>query len=402
MLKRYPLFKRLAFFAATMEDVVPANQALSWLIDDGNWWLWSIETQRETIRLLVSLVSSLDKRGMSELEGAVLRGPQRDLYRGDVSEDLWIRIVEGDIWLRLAKMADAGAKLGDDARRKLDELTRLHPDWQLAADQRDEFAFWLSSREEVLEYSIPPQEQDELTKWLTQDFREVQWRVKDWQERCRKDFSTVVNALIGLAGEGCYPEDHWRTALIVWIEDDILEHSWRRLAKFLAEAPGVFIQAIAHELIIWLMEQAKVFVGQKELFFLLSGRILEMEHQSSGLYDDNLVARAYNDPVGSVTEAIMRWWYRHCLQDGEGLLDDIESLLVDLCDTRGEKYRPGRVILAITWFLSIEWIRVGQLNTSCHCSTGRTARLRRVLCGKDFYFHPVFTGHYWRISRSHF
>ena len=74
---------------------------------------------------------------------------------------------------------------------------------------------------------------------------------------------------------------------------------------------------------------------------------MELEHQSSELYRDNLVARAYNNPAGRVTEAIMRWWYRHPLQDCEGLPDDIEPFLVDLCDTEEEKYRHGRVILAI-------------------------------------------------------
>ena len=347
MRQPYPLFRRLAFFAATEEGVVPANLALGWLLDDGNRWLWSIETQRETIRLLVSLASSLDDNGISEMESAVLRGPQRDLHIGDVSEDQRIRIIDHDIWLRLAKMAEAGAKLGDDAQRKLDELKRRYPDWRLAADQRDEFGYWLGPREDESEYSVPPQEKDELTQWLKRDPKEARWLVNDWQELCRKDFSTVADTLIGLAGEDFFPEVFWKIALLAWTEEENLERSWRRLAKFFAEAPDKSIQAIAHEFIIWLMDQAEKFEGQNELFFRLIGRVLELEHQSSELYGNDLVARAYNDPVGRVTEATMRWWYRHTLQDCEGILDEIESLLVELCDTGEEKYLYGRVILAI-------------------------------------------------------
>ncbi|MGH8729301.1 MAG: hypothetical protein ACREV9_14375, partial [Burkholderiales bacterium] len=40
----YPLFKRLAFFAAAQGIVIPRRQALDWLLADGRWWLWSVET----------------------------------------------------------------------------------------------------------------------------------------------------------------------------------------------------------------------------------------------------------------------------------------------------------------------------------------------------------------------
>ena len=363
MRQPYPIFRRMAFFAATVEDVVPANLALSWLLDDGNRWLWSIETQRETIRLLVSLASSLDDNGISEMESAVLRGPQRDLHVGNVSEDQRIEIVDHDIWLRLAKMAEAGAKLGDEGKRKLDELTRKYPEWRLAANQRDEFASWLGHSEEEPEYSLPPQEKDELTQWLKRDPKETQWLVNDWQELCRKDFSTVASTLIELAGEGFLPEVFWKIALLAWTEEENLERSWKHLAKFFAEAPDEFFQAIAHEFIIWLMDQAEKFEGQNDLFFRLIGRVLELEHQSSELYGNDLVARAYNDPVGRVTEAAMRWWYRHTLQDCEGLPDEIESLLIDLCDTGGGKYLYGRVILAVNL---VTFYRVDQSWTTEH------------------------------------
>ena len=40
---RYPVFRRLAFFAATHEEVIPERQSLDWLLDDDHWWLWSVE-----------------------------------------------------------------------------------------------------------------------------------------------------------------------------------------------------------------------------------------------------------------------------------------------------------------------------------------------------------------------
>ena len=48
-----------------------------------------------------------------------------------------------EIWLRLAKIAEAGAVLGADSKRRLKGLSAQYPEWQLAADQRDEFPYWI-------------------------------------------------------------------------------------------------------------------------------------------------------------------------------------------------------------------------------------------------------------------
>lgn len=43
----YPLFRRLAFFAAAQGNVLSHRRALDWLLSDDQWWLWSVEAQRE-------------------------------------------------------------------------------------------------------------------------------------------------------------------------------------------------------------------------------------------------------------------------------------------------------------------------------------------------------------------
>ena len=138
----YPLFKRLAFFAASREDVIPVEQALSWLLHDENWWLWSIETQREAIRLIVALVHRLDGAAIPKLERAILKGPPSEMYINRIGEDMRARLTDRDVWLRLAKAQEAGAVLGEATQNKLDELSRSYPEWKLAADESDEFAIW--------------------------------------------------------------------------------------------------------------------------------------------------------------------------------------------------------------------------------------------------------------------
>ena len=138
----YPLFHRLAFFAAAQDEIVPCGLGLEWLLADGAWWLWSIETQRETMRLLVALAPRLNDDELARLEQAILAGPPREMYRDDIEEKRWTGIQDRDIWLRLAKISQAGAQLNAAARERLVGLSAKSPNWQLAENERDEFPTW--------------------------------------------------------------------------------------------------------------------------------------------------------------------------------------------------------------------------------------------------------------------
>ena len=319
----YPLFKRLAFFAATRSDVISPSQALSWLLADNHKWLWSIVTKREAIRLLVALTSKLDAQEIAELEMAILQGPPHEKFMDELDPQECARIANQAIWLRLAKAYAAGAAFGHDATTKLNDLTLQYPDWKLAEDERDEFSIWISEGE----------------GWhhMQED---------DWRQHCRDDFSIASRELSTLAQENEWPIERWREALQVWAEDNLIKQSWC-MVQVISKAPDDVIQALSHSLGWWLRAQAKIFNDEDEdMFFDLIHRILELENQNGMHEDDDLVHRAINHPVGLVTEAIIRWWYRKEPKDAEGLINEIKPLFTELCDTEVDNFRHGRVLLA--------------------------------------------------------
>ena len=209
----YPLFHRLAFFAAAQDEIVPCSLGLEWLLADGAWWLWSIETQRETMRLLVALAPRLDDDELARLERAILAGPPREMYRDDIKEERWTGIQDGDIWLRLAKISQAGAQLNAAAREQLAGLSAKSPNWQLAENERDEFPTWTGDGSELRIHVTTPRERDELIEWLRKNPEPDEWRSDDWRERCRDDFCAAASALTALAKEGVWPTGRWREAL---------------------------------------------------------------------------------------------------------------------------------------------------------------------------------------------
>ena len=74
---KYPLFKRLVFHAATVSPLVNLTEGLGFLLQENAWWLWSPETQRESLCLLIHLADRLDGSQRAILCTVILEGPPR-------------------------------------------------------------------------------------------------------------------------------------------------------------------------------------------------------------------------------------------------------------------------------------------------------------------------------------
>ncbi|MES2237267.1 MAG: anti-phage defense-associated sirtuin Dsr1 [Pseudomonadota bacterium] len=341
----YPVFKRLAFFAAAQGKVIPSRLALNWLLTDDRWWLWSLETKREAMCLLFALAPNLAVVDLADLEQAILAGPPRVMFRDDIEPERWAQIVDREIWLRLAKINVAREDIGTSASARLVELTIQYPEWKLAADERDEFPSWMGDGDEWRRFVATPRRRRELIDWLKENPSTDHWKEDDWRQRCRDSFATTACALCALAREGEWPTDRWREALQAWSEDKLIRRSWRYMAQVLANAPDELMQSLDHGISWWLQAIAKTFDGQEARFLGLCRRILAMDHQD-GVETDEPVMKAINHPVGHVTEALLRWWYRRSPEDGQGLPDEVRPIFTELCNTQVDKFRNGRVLLA--------------------------------------------------------
>ena len=333
----YPLFRRLAFFAAAQDKIVSSRQGLDWLLADEHLWLWSAHTRREATRLLVALAPKFTKDEMVELEKAILNESLTDHER--------LGIVDWDVWLRLTKLDQAGANLSGGGRGKLAELCAKHPGWKLDENERDELSVQRSfSWSHEGDLVVTPRRR-ELTKWLKQPTTDRQ-PTDDWQERCRNNFPTAAYSLCALAKEGDWPASHWSIALQAWSEEKLTKCSWHYMAPVLSNATDEQLQPFVLEFSRWLEAIAKTFVGQDEIFLALCNRVLKLKHKDGTNRSDDSVTDALIHPVGSVTEALLSWWRRRAPKDGQGLPGELEPTFTMLCDTNRDKFRYGRVILA--------------------------------------------------------
>lgn len=353
----YPTFKRLAFFAASQDACIAPEQWVDWLLSDDAWWLWATDTGREVFRLLVLQGHQLAGATQERLEATILAGPPREMYRGDLEPDQWQDLVARLVWLHLAKLKASRLALGPLATARLAELSNAYPQWQLAANERDEFSQWMSGTgdpdyEERRDVDIAPRKRRELVQWLTKPQPERRPFYEDtWRDVCRTRFYHSLYALCDLARNGVWPAGRWREALQAWSEEGMVLRSWRYAASLVQTMPDTVIQEIAHGVTWWIDTVSKSINQHEEILLNLCCRVLGLPLEAgtgmmrNGEPIDQPVLEAINHPVGQVTQALINLWLKRNPNDNDQLPVNIAPFFTELCDVQVDRFRHGRVLL---------------------------------------------------------
>lgn len=360
----YQMFKRLALHGASLSGTASLAW-VRWLVANDGWSLWSVENRREVCRLLALQGARLQEEEAVLLEAAVLAGPPRSRFNNDIEEDSLLRISENNIWLFLSKLQVSGATLGVVAQERLLSLSARHPEWRLEAHEREEFTHWSSGSSDPdfelhRRVDVAPRKWKDLAVWLAQPPKKYSPFDEDtWAELCRTLPRESVLALRAVAKSGQWPADRWRTAFQEWYDAKLVQRSWKLVAGLVAKMPSATMQETSHAISSWLDSVSKSIDEHKELFLELCVRFLELPLKpESGIERDGKpidepVMAAINHPVGHITNALINFWFRKELSDGEFLPENLRPVFTWICDTTVERHRHGRVLLcahAISFF----------------------------------------------------
>ena len=352
----YPTFKRLALFAASIDSCITFDHWVDWLIKGDAWWLWSFDTQRETMRLLALQGSKLSPKAKAKLESAILKGPPRIMYRDDLEPERWRSLVERSIWHRIAKLQSSGATIGSDASKRLRILSKANPRWKLEKYERDEFSHWISGsgdpdyeeKRKVDKVSPKPRKRIEWITWLQEEHKNLasDYLNDVWRFGCRHHPLNTGCALCDLSQEKLWPKDCWKVALQVWSENPIwARYSWRFFAQYVMAIPAPEFQKLAYNISWWLETVSKSMDRHEPILFGLCERLFLLSYQDD-MSGDKPVFRAINHPVGLTTQALLNILFKRKPDDNDRLPKDIEPFFSQLCDILAEKFQYGRVILA--------------------------------------------------------
>jgi hypothetical protein len=344
---RYPIFRRLAFFAATFPLVIPSGRALSWLLERDGWWLWTSETQREALELLTSLLPRLAEDQVLMLEARVIAGPSRAMFKADVTPQDWAKIVDRMVYLRLSTWITTNAALPRASAARFAEIQGRNPTWSAVADERQKFPYFMTSGFGAWgEHVSVPTDFAGLITWLRQHPNSNDFERDDWQNICKGDHKLAASVLLQLAHEDFWPVDRWREALQAWSDETLKLATWDLVHGDLNSAPDTFIRDAAHPLIRLLQSLAESPIPTEDDWTSLLERILRVFKDEAMTDDDDPVGKAINHPVGQAVQALLDRWYQSKLEDGQTLPERLKAILTAVSDRAIGSYRHGRLILA--------------------------------------------------------
>lgn len=350
----YPLFKRMALFAAAQEGAVEDSEAVGWLLSENGEWLWDIETKRECLRLLAELgdrwevpAGSRRKPEQIKLEREILKGPPRENVKDDATEKDFADYRDRQIWLRLEKLSSGNYELGRAAASALRRLRETHASWKLAEDQSDEFVFWMEVSDGATDHIPTPTKPRDLVRWLKSYPKAEIMKDDDWRERCRTHPRAVIFALRFSFQQGDWYPDRLNIALYAWAEDEeLLKQSWRYMADFLDALSDARKGEVISGLSWWMQAGGGIFCSNETVFFALANDLLDLGLTAKDQFDRDVMLDAINHPIGQATESVLRWWFRDSSRGKGPLEGNARDFLSKVCDTDVEKFRLGRVILA--------------------------------------------------------
>ena len=361
---KFPLFKRLAFFTLIYDIGIPISKTLDWLLSDNGYWLWTVETEREVLRLLVSLGNRLNESMLSRLENEILKGPMRNMFNDATSDEDFHLIKDREIWLRLAKLSLNVSTLGMHAQNKFIELSRSYPNWKLRKDEKDEFPYWVEGDGDLSRPFIKtPRQRKKLMVWLKENPAKDSWQDDDWAQRCQNEWKTTIFVLYKLSEENIWPVDRWQTAIQTWSNKMVnnannkcnIKLIWKYTAELFLKIPYSIFGQLVSSISFWLEKTSLIDIIEAELFFEVFNRILTIEHESNEEITD-YVYYSMNHPVGHATQALL-----NILFASEGKFNlPFKQMFSNLGNPEIDKFKSGRVMLASyiisLFFWDEEWV----------------------------------------------
>jgi hypothetical protein len=364
---RYPIFRRLVLFAMAESDLYTPEKALSYILEENNWWLWSVETQRETFRLLNHIAPELKQDSINRLCQLIIAGMPHEMFKEDISEDRFQEINNHARWLLLVKLHEFKVSLPSEAKKVLFELSIFGQD--LRGNDHDEFPFLMESasgyKTNFSVEQLGAMDVNELSKLLLTEQKNREGLLDLFRSLTQKDREISFQVVGFLSKQEHWLGDVWHSMLngLNGIKEDLYIESWERLSSLLLNAPDNFFKETARPISWWMRDVTKkIEIQDEKVYWDLWGRFIDIAVSlDPGEFDDP-VSLAINAPAGLLTESFLdRIWARKP-QAGDGFDFFLKKRIRDLCKGGEPSHPLCRVIFAsrlhVLFSVDEKWTKV--------------------------------------------
>ena len=340
--------------------------AIEVLLDGPHPALWDSPTMRETLRFLRKRGQDIPPKDLSRLIRAILKGPPRELYRYDLSDDEWKELRDHAIRLRLLKLRESGLRLPKYAQKVYDRIESELP-WTKPDSRSEEFPFFMSSgwvdRKEVGGMrNFAAMVVDDFIQWADAQ-KDKLWDCDGgWFLFCEKEPKTALDLLIGAGERDKWHIAPWHDALSHLEKSKRLPNRLKRaIAETLADMPVNDLAQLALQAARWL-EQARPALG-KRLRQKLWAQIWEASLATStpeGDLDFDLTLNHAGGLLGGILyDEMTEYVPQVSAGENPGLPRQLRSYFEKIADSESPSAKLARVRMAsmLFWLLRIdqEW-----------------------------------------------
>ena len=223
----YPVFRRLALYAATGAGMHDVKLGLEILLEGPQPALWGIHTQRETLRFLRKRGKDIPKKSLVCLIKEILKGPPRSLYSEGIEDDVLKNIRDQAIRLRFEKLMESGVELPDpyqEIDNRIPPLQSRSYPWKPLGNHPEEFVsvqyavstvdpFSTNKADPSVDFSIMPI--DQFVQWAKTQTGEYWDCSRDWWRFAEADIEPAVDLLHGASDRETWPVPPWSKVLEV-------------------------------------------------------------------------------------------------------------------------------------------------------------------------------------------
>lgn len=194
----HPIFNRLALYAATCKDAIPADEVVAWLLAASSERLLSGCYRREFLCFLRLCGQKISPLMISKLLA---------LYDKNISDVADARLLVRHRAYTIDALMDSGATLSKKAICLWGEFDKQYPDWKNRNKSHDGLAFYVCDAENddchIDKVDLPPMPTDDVGKcaeWFARRKAIIDadgYPDRDpWREMCKNDISAALALLI--------------------------------------------------------------------------------------------------------------------------------------------------------------------------------------------------------------
>ena len=311
-------------------------------------------THRESFQLLREVWPQLSEKKRVELTEAVLKGPPREMYRADISDEEWASIRDRDVWERLCLLNEAGPPLQGEGANVLKRISDEHPDWELSGPRKEGFVAWSERGSLGFRSAFTP---DQIISMDWPTFRRTLTDVKNLtrgmadslRQASLKNPKRIVGGLLLLARTNEAENDYVNAVLQASLNVSLAVA--RRMLALLDVLESVV--EVSPSAAFWLSEIAKKLPESDGFQFLstwtriwtISGH--SSEQAENGPTDERIsLHEAFNHTCGLLAEALLnRVWSRTPKVD-DSIPEPLRSAFTSVAEADTKCARYAHVVLS--------------------------------------------------------